>query len=251
MTSFTLDHALRIAGNTFRFRPDRFGSADQQKRCGEADRPLVGKEQELLEALRADEQRYEQCKAEIRVIRKLRRSDADLPEWCANVADDLETIVESLASLDGISQDELDSIARKQGHSLEEIRGYLEKALSWAEDGAEELFPKPQKTRGRKPGVGKGNVQLVPLEEFAKEIRSFWLRETGFKFSFEATTRYDLDPIIREPTSAATRLLYDACRILDDRVDVIHIEALIRVINKNPEFRKELLGDPAVDALTG
>jgi hypothetical protein len=260
MSAFTLDHVRQLADNAFRFRPDKFKSADQQKRCGKALRQLVGKEDKLLEALRAGEQRYKECQAEISFIRELRRSDAALPQWCANLAETLGRIVDSLESLDQVSRHELDSVGRTQGSSFEQIRESLERARAWAEEGAKEVDlnqqetpgpTKPQKTtRGRKPGVGKANVQRVPLEEFAKEIRTFWLHETSFKFSFEAITREDLDPVVREPVSAAARLLYYATRMLDPRVEVGHIEALMRAVNREPDFRTELLDDPIVTALT-
>jgi hypothetical protein len=243
MSAFTIEHARQFADNAFRFRPDKFGTADKQKRSGEAHRPLVGKEEALLGALLAGEQRYEWCKEEISAIRKLRRSDAQVLHWCTNTAKELRKILESLDSLDPLSLDELDRISETQ------VRQDFEKTLSWAQEGAEELFPKAPKGAGRKPGVGKRNVELVPLEEFAKEIRIF-LQEAGLSFSFDAITRHDLDPVAREPISVAARLLYDATRVLDARIELCNVEAIMRAVKRNPRFRTELLGDPAVDAIT-
>src|SRR5437588_691652 len=104
MSSFTLEHACQLAENAFRFRPDKFESPDQQKRLGAADRPLAGKEQKLLEALRAGEQRYQECKAEIEAIRKLRKSDAELPQQCDAIADTLREIAKTLSRLDEVSR---------------------------------------------------------------------------------------------------------------------------------------------------
>ena len=52
------------------------------------------------------------------------------------------------------------------------------------------------------------------------------------------------------PISASTRLLYDVTRVLDDRIELSDVAAIMRAVNRNPGFRTELLGDPAVDAIT-
>jgi hypothetical protein len=252
MSSFTREHAHRLAKNTFRYRPDKFGSPDHQKQCGKADQPLVGKEEKLLEALRAGEQRYFECKAEIETIRKLRKSDAELPQRCVAVANRLREIAEALSGFDGIAREEMNLIAVCQGSSFEEMSERLNDLLYWVAEGADEdFFPLVQKTAGAKLGMSKRGLFRVPFEEFAKELRGFLLRpDVGVKFGFESVTRDDLDPIICEPVSAAARLLYGATRILDDRVEVADVRAVMRAIKRKPEFRNELLGDPSVDAVT-
>ncbi|WP_426612539.1 hypothetical protein [Bradyrhizobium sp. McL0616] len=249
MSMFTDHHARALAGDTFRFRV-KFDSADEQKRRGKAVQPLVGKESALLKALRVGEQRYVDCKTELQAIRKLRNADTKLPAQCATMGEKLREVVLALSALDDVSREELDSIARSRGSSAEEMNGYLEKALDWLDAGTEELFSKRQKAAGRKRGVGKGGAERVPLEEFAKELRYFLL-EIGLVFTFEATTREDRHPPDRVPVSAAARLLYSAARLLDHRVEVSDIEAVMKAVNQKPEFREELLGDVVVDALTG
>jgi hypothetical protein len=252
MSSFTLEHARGLAENTFRFRPDKFETPDQQRWCGEADRPLLGNEKRLLDALRAGEQRYLECKAEIESIRQLRKSDAELPQRCAAITEDLQKATDALSRLDKVSREELNLIALQHDACFDEMYERLESVLSWLGEGADGFFPESNKSQGRKPGVSNGGVQRVPLQEFAKEIRNFLLHpDIGVKFSFEALTREDLDPIVREPISAAARLLYNATRILDHRVGIADVEAVMRAVNRYPDFREELLGDPAIDALTG
>jgi hypothetical protein len=56
--------------------------------------------------------------------------------------------------------------------------------------------------KGRKPDVGKNNVDLIPFEEFAKSLKGDWVRLTHRKFSFEAVQAEWRRPIDREPTSA-------------------------------------------------
>ncbi|MBR0940243.1 hypothetical protein [Bradyrhizobium liaoningense] len=248
MTLFARHHAHALADDTFRFRIT-FDSADEQKRCGKAVQPLVGKEDALLKALRAGEQRYVECKTELQAIQKLRRADTDLPARCAKMGEKLKEVVQVLSVLDDVSRQELDSMAHLHGSSVQEMSGHLEKLLSCLDAGSEELFSKRQKTAGRKRGVGKGGVQRVPLEEFAKELRNFLLKE-GVPFTFEAATRDDRQPVDHVPVSAAARLLYRAARVLDRRVELSDIEAVIMAVNKKPEFREELLGDAMVDALT-
>jgi hypothetical protein len=250
MSFFTLEHARLIADNAFRFRPDKFESPDQQKRLGEADRPLVGKEQKLLEALRAGEQRYRECKSEITAIGKLRKSDAELSRQCDGIADTLREIAEKLSRLDEVSREEMNAIALYQGSSFEDMSQRLDDLLDWFAKGADEAFPSPpvQKTAGAKLGMGKGGVFRVPLEEFAKELRNFLVQpDVGVKFSFEEVKREDLDPPINEPVSVAARLLYDAARILNDSVKIGDVRTVMGAVRRNPDFRGEFLGDPAVD----
>jgi hypothetical protein len=252
MSSFTLQHARRLADNAFRYRPDKFRSPDQQKRCGEANRLLVGKEKELLEALRAGERRYLACNTEIKTIRKLRKSDVELPQKCAAMANSLQEVADALSGFDNIGREEMNLIAVSQGSSFEEMSERLNDLLYWVAEGADEnFFPPVQKTAGAKLGVGKGGLLRVPFEEFAKELRSFLLRpDVGVKFSFESIPRDDLDPTIYEPVSAAARLFYDAMRILDNGVKLGDVQAVIRAVKRKPEFRTDLLGDSAVDAHT-
>jgi hypothetical protein len=252
VTEFTDKDARRFAANAFRFRADKFSSADEQIKLGQAHRPLVGKEKELLKALMSARRRYIACKDEIKTIRQLRKSDAELSEQCAAIAERLQQITDTLSGLDEISREELNLIALGQGSSFEEMCERLEDLLCWATEGAdEEFFPPIQKTAGSKLGIGKGGVPRVPFEEFAKELRNFLLRpDIGMEFSFEDARRDNRDRTIHEPVSAAARLLYDATRTLDDRVKVTDVGAVMRAAKRKPEFRNELLGDPAVDALT-
>lgn len=249
MSLFTPHHARALADETFRFQI-KYGSADKQKRDGKAIQLLVGKEDPLLRALRAGEQRYVECKTELQAIRKLRHAYNELPVQCAGMVKKLREVVQALSALDEVSREELDSMARCRGSSVEEMSRDLERHLGLLDEGSEELFSKRQKTAGRKRGVGKGGAQRLPLEEFAKELRVFLL-EAEVPFTFEAATREDCHPVDQVPVSAAARLLYGAARLLDQRVELSDIEAVIKSVNENPEFREELLGDAMVDALTG
>lgn len=248
MSVFTYQRAHALANETFRFSL-KFDSADEQKRCGMADRLLLGKEDALLKALRAGEQRYADCKTELQAIIKLRSADTKLPAQCATMSQKLREVLLALSALDEVSREELDSIARCRGSSSEEMSGYLRTVSAWLDSGTEELFSKRQKAVGRKRGVGKGGALRLPLEEFAKELRSFLL-EVGVAFTFEAITREDHQPPDREPVSAAARLLYGAARLLEPRVEVSDIEAVMKAVNQSPAFRDELLGDTMVEALT-
>jgi len=140
MSVFTIDLARQFVDNAFRSRPKQFRSADEQKRSGKAHRPLLGKDKELLEALRAGEQRYRECKAEIEVIRLLRKSDAELPRQCTATANSLQEITEALSRLDRISREELNSIALYQGSSFDEMYERLEKVLCCINEGTESFF---------------------------------------------------------------------------------------------------------------
>ncbi|MET4118797.1 hypothetical protein ABIB85_005426 [Bradyrhizobium sp. JR1.5] len=248
MSLFTPHHARALADETFRFQI-KYDSADEQKRLGKAIQLLVGKEDALLTVLRAGEQRYVDCKRELQDIRKLRYVYNELPVRCAGMAKKIREVVQALSAIDEISREELDSMARCRGSSVEEMTGDLERLLGLLDEGSKELFSKRQKTAGRKRGVGKGGAQRLPLEEFAKELRVFLL-EAGVAFTFEAATRQERHPVDHVPVSAAARLLYGAARLLDQRVELSDIEAVIKSVNEKPEFREELLGDATVDALT-
>ncbi|MCK1521999.1 hypothetical protein [Bradyrhizobium sp. 17] len=195
MSVFTRHHAHALADDTFRFRIT-FDSPNDQKGLGEAVQPLVGKEDALLKALRAGEQRYVECKTELQAIQKLRSAYTDLPAQCAGMGKKLREVAQVLSGLDDVSREELNSMAHPHGSSVEEMSEYLEKVLGWLDAGSEELFSKPQKTAGRKRGVGKGGSQRLPLEEFAKELRNFLLEER-VAFTFEAATREDRRPVDR------------------------------------------------------
>jgi hypothetical protein len=246
MSVFTPANTQELAAIAFRFRV-KFNSPEEQAERGQAHRPLVGKEDELLKALRAGEQRYSECRQELKAIRKLRKSENELPVLCADMARKLNSIKDDLTELDVVSREELDSAAQCQGSSIEEMHARLEKLLEWLIGGAEVYLPHQQKMPGRTRGAGNSGVLRLPLEEFAKELRNF-LRspEVGVAFRFDAVPRQDLENGRRELTSATARLLYEAARLLDPRVEVVDIEAVMRAVKRNPEFREELLDDPTV-----
>jgi hypothetical protein len=269
MSVFTPEEARRLAALTFR-RSDKFSSASKQLEAGKAKQKLLGLENELLTVLRAAEQRYEDCRQEIDCISKLRRSDRYLPQFCADLARRLKAVKESLAKLDPISREELDSVARYQDSSTEEMHERIDVLLAWLQDAAHSPLDDEharisaankaqpgvrvvaRRKGGRKLGIGNSRVVRLPFEEFAKEIRNFLISPgVGIEFSFDDKTRDDLDPVIREPVSEAARLLYEAARLLDSRVEVADIDKVIEAVNENPEFRDELLDDKMVKVLTG
>ena len=251
MSVFTPANTQELAAIAFRFRIDKFSSPGEQAEAGEAHQPLVGKEDELLKALRAGEQRYSECRQELEAIRRLRKSDKELPDACADMARGLHSVKDDLTELDDFSRGQLDSIAQYKNSSIEEMHAYLEKLIEWLTKGAELHFPPQPKMPGRKPGVSNSGVLRLPLEEFAKEIMNFLASpEIQIAFSFEAIPRHDLENHPRELISAAARLLYEAARFLDPDVKVADIDGVMREVKDNPEFREELLGDKTVDALT-
>jgi hypothetical protein len=256
MTAFTMDLAHRLADGAFRFRPHRFSnSPEEQKKMGKAHRPLLGKEQSLLNALREAEERYREWSGEIRALKAMRRSDDQLRRDCDTLLGHLQQARLCLSHFGNASRDGVDAIASGVGFDFSKLQSVLRRATYIAKVGSEDplsqdgqrLRMKPSKRRGRKLNIGRNYVELIPLEEFAKVLKSFWVRETDQSFSFEAQLATWRRPIDREPTSAAARLLYDAGRILEPRLEVGHIEHIMRNIKHNPAFRTELLVDVFVD----
>jgi hypothetical protein len=262
MSVFTPEEVRRLAALTFR-RSDKFSSPGEQLAAGKAKQKLLGRENELLMVLQAAERRYEDCWQEVECIKKLRKSDRNLPQLCVDLASQLNTVKESLAKLDWISRQQLDLVARYQDSSADEMHERIDVLLAWLHDAAQppwfderahtstadRVRVIAQGKAGRKLGIGDSRVVRLPFEEFAKEIRNF-LISVGIEFSFDDISRDDLDPVIREPVSEAARLLYEAARLLDSRVEVADIDEVIGAVQKNPEFREELLDDKMVKVLT-
>ena len=202
MSVFSPTDARDLAAIAFRYRI----SPNENAQAGA--RALVGKEDELLIALRAGEQRYFACRQELQAIRGLRKSDKDLPEACGDLARRLRSIKDDLAKLGDFSRGQLDSIARYRSSTIEEMDAQFENLIQWLTQGAElRACPQP-KAPGKKPGVSNFGVLRLPLEEFAKEIRNFLVSpEVRIPFSFEAIPRVDLEGEPRELISAAARLM--------------------------------------------
>jgi hypothetical protein len=136
MSNFTIQDARRLASLTFRYEPKHFDSPDRQIQAGEADRPLLGKEDKLLEALKAGERRYNDCYLEVETIRALRRSDRELSARCATLAAQLSDIKCKLIHLDDVSRNELDSIAHSLGSSAAEMHMRIDDLLAWLREPA-------------------------------------------------------------------------------------------------------------------
>jgi hypothetical protein len=164
----------------------------------------------------------------------------------------------------------MNGIAHGLGSSAAEMHACINKVQQWFNEGgraAGMVVSTHEKAAGRKRGVSNAGITRLPLEEFAKEVRNFLISpNVRIEFSFQAVTRSDKPAIRRrpastrgrllrkthprEPVSAAACLLHEASLLLDPRVQVADIDAIIRAVNQNPEFREELLEDEIVHALT-
>lgn len=212
---------------------------------GKAEHPLVGKTDGLLEALTAGEALYVQWRDEIEALKKLRNADADRFQRFLGFLESARRALGSLNDLDEITRAELASIASARGVSLEQIEKSFEEAIACAHEGIVAPFPRSPTQRGRKLGIGKIGLCVVPLEEFAKVLRNFWEKEVeGLKFSFHE----ERNARARVPASAAARLLFEASRELDRRIAVSHIEYVMKAIKRQFKFRTDIFGDPKIDA---
>jgi hypothetical protein len=249
MSVFTIDLVRQFAQNAFRFRPAKFSnSREEQIRAGKADRPLLGKPGTLLKALQKAERLFCRWQSEIQILRTMRSSDIELRRNCEALFGHLQDARTCISSLSKPAQDSLDSFAALARLDLSTIQSQLRRFVYIAKVAsmdpcADASEAKRPERKGRKPDVGKNNVDLIPFEEFAKSLKGDWVRLTHRKFSFEALQAEWRRPIDREPTSAAAKLLYDAARALDNRIEVGHIEHIMRNIKAHPSFRKELLAD--------
>ena len=203
MSKFTLEVAHTMARNAFRFR----GSSIKPLKDAVKD-PLVGMEDELLDALREGEVRYREWDAEIKVLKAFRKSDSSLQSLCETLSQHLCDALRCLSSTDEIAREEFEMMAGVQELSIEEIEETLTQIISVAKTCMIEKSS-GKKQRGRKLGIGKIDLSIVPLEEFAKVVRSFWIQTTKLKFGFYGVTERGT----RVPAGAATRLLYDSAKI--------------------------------------
>ena len=242
MSKFTIEDARRLAALTFRYRPQDFDTPDAQIEAGKADRPLLGKEDKLLAALQAGEQRYNDCYEEVETIKALRKSDKELPARCATLAAQLSDIQGNLNRLDDVSRDELDSIAQGLGSSAAEMHTRIDDLLAWLREAAMDDV----NTAPRKVGRKKGSIVRLALGEFAKEIRAFLISdEVRMQFGYQVDES-DATKLM----SPAARLLFEASRYLEPGVDSADVKAVMAAVRRNAEFQEEFHGDPAVDALT-
>jgi hypothetical protein len=242
MSKFTIEEARRLAALTFRYLPQHFDSPEEQIEAGKVDRPLLGKEHKLLAVLQAREQRFNDCYKEVETIKALRESDRELPARCAALVAQLSDINRSLTRLDGVSRDELDSIAHWLGSSAAEMHTRIDDLLAWLREAAMDDVD----TARRKVGRKKGSIVRLALGEFAKEIRAFLISdEVRMQFGYQVD---ELDAT--KLMSPAARLLFEASRYLVPRVDSADIKAVMAAVRRNAEFQEEFHGDTAVDALT-
>jgi hypothetical protein len=239
MSKFTVEAARTLARNAFTLR----SGSKPRKEAVQPNAPLVGREDKLLEALRAGEARYREWEAGIRALKAFRKSDSSLQRVSETLSQHLSDALRCVSSMDEIEREEFEMMAGARDWSIEEIEGALTQIIRVAEDCKIEEGP-AKKRRGRKLGIGKIDLSIVPLEEFAKVIRSFWIQATELKFGFNGATERG----IRVPASAAARLLYDSAKILDDRFAVSHVEYVMKAVNARPQFRTELFGDAKIDA---
>jgi hypothetical protein len=249
MSVFTIDHARQFAQNAFSFRPAKFSnSREEQIRAGKADQPLLGKEETLLKALQKAERRFCRWQREIKSLRTIRSSDIELRRKCEALSKHLLDARTCISSLSEPSRESLASFAALARLDFSKIQSQLRRLAYIANLASMDPFAdlSEAERRGRKPDVGKNHVELIPFEEFAKSLKRDWVRVTHRKFSFEAKRAEWRRPIDREPTSAAAKLLYDAACTLDNRIEVGHIEHIMRAIKAKPSFGKELLCDVTV-----
>jgi hypothetical protein len=252
MTSFTLEHAHRLAGNAFRFRHERFTSPEEQEAEGLAQPPLLNKEQELFEVLTKAEELYLDWLRLLDGLRTMHEVDRTLSCNCSDLANELRDALACLSKIGELERCEFDNIVFGEGMSMERISRDLARALQCAEMAILEEDEADEDRGGRKPGIGKNGFWFVPLEEFAKTIRVYWKKATGLEFSFDAVTRHDLEPVVREPASPAARLLFYAARELDKNIELSHIEYVMKAVERNPDLRPERWdNDPKIDSVIG
>jgi hypothetical protein len=226
MSVFTKDEACRLAALTFR--------------AGDAGRPLVGKEDELLASLRKGERRFYDWNRHLESAKALGSWKEEFPSRCAIIASLLHKTKRGLNDLDKVSRDELDSIARTIGSSWSEMQTRIDELLHWLRQGiGNPSFGR--KKSGSLKGTSKKGVVRSPFEEFAKELRIFLIsNRVKVRFSYNDIIRHDLKGKPTEATSAAARLLYEAAKVLDRRIKLADIEAVMAEIRRNPEFRVPL-----------
>jgi hypothetical protein len=243
---FTKEDAEEIAAETFRFR-----YYQDQGKASAANRPLAGKENQLLEALNKAAAVYWDWMGVLEGLRKFHDVERSLSRKCSELVDLLQQSLSCLAALDVDERAEFDFIAEAADSSVTTIEEQLAHIVQSAHD-VQIKAKRPTAKRGRKPGIGKNDVWFVPLEEFAKVIRNFWISVTGDGFTFDQAPREDLGPHIREPASESARLLFFAARKLEKRIEIAHIESVIEAVEQNPRFRPERWdNDPDIISVIG
>ena len=206
MSRFTKRDAERLARDAFRRRLKKYPSVEEQKEVeGNSSAPLLGKEDELLSALQDAETIYDEWRLILGLLENIRESDERLIQQCKKLATHLERAMTCLSEMDGFVREEFESLASPS--SIEQLKRSLKEILELAELGAT-WVPEAKPRPGRPADIAENDVEMVPLEEFAKAIRKFWVDETGLKFSFDDSRWIKRRSDSSEPTSAAARLLF-------------------------------------------
>jgi hypothetical protein len=244
---FTLEEARRLAALTFRFHEKKFASPEKQLEAGEAHQPLVGKEYELLAALKAGEERYRRSERAIAILRDLRNSDREFPRQCARLALTLRSVRQDLSDLSEVMLGQLNSIATYQGSSGAEVHARIEALITLFQEGARIPTRYKRKKAGKKLGKSNVGVDRPPLEEFAKEIRRVLiLPDVDVNFGFEVAIRIESKKRSRLLVSPAARLLHEAALLLDKKVDIPDIKVVMKKVQQRPNFREDNPFDDAI-----
>ncbi|MGY4465872.1 hypothetical protein ACVWWK_001554 [Bradyrhizobium sp. LB9.1b] len=233
LLTFEKQDADEVAAQAFRFHHYKFESANDQVNANAASRPLEGKEDELLRVLQEASEVYWDWKGILEGLKQLHDVRRSVSVKSSKLAEALDQAVNRLATLNELERAEFDEIAIDLGASVELLEQQLFRFIELARDVEIETKRTPPK-RGRTLGIGTNGVWLVPLEEFAKVVRPFWMSITGKRFSYDVAPRAPL-----EVASAPARLLYFACRKLDRAVEPAHIEAVVEAVERNPKPRPE------------
>jgi hypothetical protein len=250
MSRFSNEIARRLAKNAFRYRVSEHASpeeqAEKEQANGECSAPLLAKQDELLDALLAAENIYDQCLQEFLCLQKVRELNSSFPINCQTLKTHLERALACWERM-GDSQFELTLRASDCTYPNPNVQHFdqmLRQMLACAEVGAQE---QRFTYRGRPQGIGNSGVFLLPLEEFVKSLRLFWIAEVSRVFGFDATDVEKIGPeaeITEECVlcSAAARLVWDAVRILDSRCTIGNVKEVMEAVHANPEFRLDING---------
>ncbi|WP_029583846.1 hypothetical protein [Bradyrhizobium sp. URHD0069] len=239
MSRFSDEIARQLARDTFTYRIKHYASPTEQAEA-ESPGPLVGKEDELLHALQAAEQIYDQFLEEFLCLEKMRALDAAMPKRCEELATHLERALSCWSEMAGRQLELIYTFGEPQPErAVQRFEQALRQMISCARFRAEE--PRLPPKVGRPRGKGLSGVPLLPLEEFTKVLRQFWIQETGSRFWFAETSMDHIDSELREPTSAAARLVWGAAKILDERCTLSNIKEVMAAVSKYPQLRDDIL----------